>query len=125
MRNYEITLVVDASLTDEEAGQVLDKFKGIIEKGGSKIAFESSWGRRKLAYEINKKAHGIYTLLYTEASAETLKELEVQFGYDDKVLKHFVYRVEDLEIAHTKFEKLKAEPMMNVNLLSEAAQGGL
>ncbi len=116
---YEIVMVVDANLTDEESQTVLGKHKEIISNAGGEIKFESPWGRRRLGYEINKMKHGIYYLLWAEGDGDTIEEMERQFGYDDKVIKFFVVIVDDLEQAHSNFELLKAEPKKTANLVSE------
>lgn len=116
---YEIVMVVDAALTDEESQEVLSRHKEIISGAGGEIKFESTWGRRKLGYEINKMRHGIYYLLWAEGDGDSIEEMERQFGYDDKVIKYFVIIVDDLEKAHKDFEALKAEPKKNANMVSE------
>lgn len=116
---YEIVMVIDANLTDEESQGVLDKHKEIITNAGGEIRFESPWGRRRLGYEINKMKHGIYHLLWAEGDGDMIEEMERQFGYDDNVIKFFVVIVQDLEKAFNDFEALKAEPKKTANLVSE------
>ncbi len=118
--NFELIMVADAKLTDEESQGVFDKFKEIVKNQGGEVKFESGWGRRKLAYEIDKKRHGIYHLLYFEGNGELVDELERQFGYDDNIIKYFVIAVDDLEKAHTDFETLKTDPSKNATLVKEA-----
>ena len=117
--NFEVVLVADAKLTDEESQAVFDKFKELIKNGGGEVKFESEWGRRKLAYEINKKRHGIYRLLYIEGDGALIDELERQFGYDENIIKFFVIAVDDLEKAFNDFETLKADPGKTANLVKE------
>jgi len=100
---YEIVMVVDANLTDEESQAVLSKHKEIISNAGGEIKFESPWGRRRLGYEINKMKHGIYYLLWADGDGDTIEEMERQFGYDDNVIKFFVVIVDDLGKAHSSF----------------------
>ena len=125
MRGYESILIIDASLSEEEINNVTAKFRAIVENSTSELVYESTWGRRRLAYEINKKQYGVYQLFYIKGDVEALHELDRQAGYDEKVLKFFSVRADDLEVQHQQFETLKANPQLNVNLLSEDAQGGL
>ena len=118
--NFEVIIVADAKLTEEESQAVFNKFKGIVKDTGGEVKFETSWGRRKLAYEIDKKQYGIYHLLYIEGNGELIDNLERQFGYDDNVLKFFIVAVEDLKKAHDDFEALKADPLKNANLVKES-----
>ncbi len=118
--NFEIIMVADAKLTDEECQPVFEKFKELIKEGGGEVKFENSWGRRKLAYEIDKKQHGIYHLLYIEGDGELIDHLRRQFGYDENIIKYFVIAVDDLKKAHDDFESLKADPFKNANLVKES-----
>lgn len=118
--NFEIILVADAKLTDEESQPVFDKFRNLIKDGGGEVKFESSWGRRRLAYEIDKKTHGIYQLLFIEGNGELVDNLRRQFGYDDNILKYFIVAVDDLEKAQADFEALKADPSKNATLVKES-----
>jgi small subunit ribosomal protein S6 len=117
---FEVVVIVDAKLTDTESQAVFDKYKSIIENNRGKVMFESGWGRRRLAYEINKKKHGIYHVLYIEGDGEMISELERQFGYDENIIKYFVIAVGDLAKARSDFEALKADPYKNANLVKES-----
>ncbi len=118
--NFEIIMVADAKLTDEESQGVFGKFKEIVKNQGGEVKFESGWGRRKLAYEIDKKRHGIYQIMYIEGNGELIEELERQFGYDDNIIKFFVVAVDDLEKAKNDFEALKSDPSKNATLVRES-----
>jgi len=117
--NFEMILVTDGALTTEENETVVTKFKEIITKSGGTVADTASWGRRKLAYEMNKKKHGIYTLIYCTASGATIDEIQLQTGYDDQVLKAYVVSVKDLAQAKQSFEELLAEPKKTSKLITE------
>jgi small subunit ribosomal protein S6 len=116
---YEVTMVINAGLTDDESRTVLERHKEIIQKAGGVIKFESHWGRRRLAYEVKKQRFGIYCLLFMENDGDGIEEMERQFGYDDKVLKFFVVIVDDVEAAYKRFELLKQNPKRTANLISE------
>ncbi|MBU3916584.1 30S ribosomal protein S6 [bacterium] len=118
--NFEIIMVADANLTDEESQAVFDKFRKLIKNLNGEIKFENSWGRRRLAYEINKKQFGIFQLLYVKGNGALVEEVERQFGYDEKILKFFIMAVDDLEKEYNDFEALKADPNKNANLVKEA-----
>lgn len=119
-KKYEVILVANASQTDEESNQLFGNFKNIITNAGGSVKYESKWGRRRLAYEINKKKFGIYRLLFIEGDGAVIRELERQVSYNDNMLKHFVTTVEDLEKEYNDFEALKADPLKNAKLVDEA-----
>jgi small subunit ribosomal protein S6 len=123
MRKYELTVIVDASLTDQEAGEVFEKTAKLINEFGGEVKFEHLWGRRKLAYEIDKKHHGIYKLYFVEAPATFTSGLSKQFGYDDKVLKYMALTVDDLEVSYTSFKNLIENPSQTEELYQSSMEG--
>ena len=76
---------------------MLERYKGIVTAAGGKVHRVEDWGRRQLAYMIQKLAKAHYVCLNIEASNETLTELETGFRYNDAVLRH-------LTVAKTKGE---------------------
>ena len=118
-RKYEIVVIYKSGLTDEESKGEIDKTKQLIEKHGGKICQESSWGRRRLAYAVNKQSHGIYHLFWVEAGTEMVENIELQFGYDENVLKYLVVLEDDFEKSLQDFEALKNDPERTANLVTE------
>ena len=92
MTDYEILLLLDPDLPDEGQEQVVQRTRDLIEKGGGTVERHDVWGRRKLAYEIAKKADGSYHLLTFTAEPETLDELSRVLKIDEVVLRHLVTR---------------------------------
>lgn len=123
MRKYEITVIVDASLTDQEATVVFEKSENLMKSLGGEIKFEHLWGRRKLAYEIDKKHHGIFKLLFVEAPTTFNAELAKQFGYDDQVLKFMILTVNDLEASYNEFKALLEKPNKTEELYMSSMEG--
>lgn len=119
LRNYEVIMIASGDLTDDENKKAVDKFKELVENNGGKIATQTDWGRRKLAYEVNKQRYGIYNFYYMQANGEILEEMERQMGYDEQILKFFVTSVKDLNKAKADFEALKADPLKNAKLIND------
>ena len=94
MRHYEIVFLVHPDQSEQVPGMVDRYRKGIEEKGGQIHRLED-WGRRQLAYPINKihKAH--YVLMNIECGTEELEELESAFRFNDAVLRNLVMRRKD------------------------------
>lgn len=120
MKNYETILIVDAACTDEEAAEVINKFKELIKKEGGNVKLESPWGRRRLPYIIEKRTHGIYHVLFMEGNGDVIKAINKQVGYDDHAIKSFTTKVDDLQKSFDDFEALKADPLKNAKLITEA-----
>ena len=91
MRHYEIVFLVHPDQSEQVSAMVDRYRKGIEEKGGQIHRLED-WGRRQLAYPINKihKAH--YVLMNVEASNEAMEELTTTFRYNDAVIRNLVIR---------------------------------
>ena len=89
MRHYEIVFLVHPDQSDQVPA-MLKKYAGIISKDGGKIHREEDWGRRQLAYPINKihKAH--YILLNIECSLKVLDELSSNFKFNDAVIRNLI-----------------------------------
>lgn len=87
MRHYEIVLLVHPDQS-EQVPAMLERYKGLVTGAGGKVHRIEDWGRRQLAYMIDKLAKAHYVCLNIECSQETLTELETGFRYNDAVLRH-------------------------------------
>ena len=102
MRTYEVLFILSPQVTEEEATTLISDFKAIAEKNGATLKNEEAWGRRRLAYPIQKSNEGIYHLFVLE-SESSLSELDRRMKNVDRVLRHVIVRT-DLE--HKRAEKL-------------------
>jgi small subunit ribosomal protein S6 len=89
---YEILLLLDPELSEEKQTDIVGRVRTLVERGGGAVSRHEPWGRRKLAYPIEKKEEGIYHLLSFSASPETLDELTRVLKIDDDVLRHMATR---------------------------------
>ncbi len=89
MRHYEVVFLVHPDQS-EQVPAMLERYKGMIQTGGGVIHREEDWGRRQLAYPINKihKAH--YLMLNIECGQESLDELTTLFKFNDAIIRHMV-----------------------------------
>ena len=102
MRTYELIFVVDPRVSDEDVVALTQEYKSMITSGGAEITTEENWGRRKLAYTINKMTEGKYVMLgITSDNGKTaLPEVEHRMRQNDKVLRYLTVRTdEDLKRA--------------------------
>jgi small subunit ribosomal protein S6 len=88
LNDYESVFIIRPSLTEEEAGGLTDKIKGIIEKNGGQIVKVENWGKKKLAYEAKKEKKGIYVLLHFQGQGNLVAELERNFKIQDSIIKY-------------------------------------
>lgn len=92
MRKYETIFILHPSLDEEAVNTNIEKFKGVIENGGGTIENVDLWGRRKLAYEIEKVTEGYYTLINFTADTDLPKELDRLFRINDSVIRHIIVK---------------------------------
>lgn len=103
MRTYELMYVLDPRLSDEEADGVNDTVRKLVTGSGAAITREESWGRRKLAYPIEKQTEGRYMLFYlhAEKAFTGVPEVERRLEQNDKVLRYLTVRTDpDVKRAH-------------------------
>lgn len=95
MRKYESMFVLSPELTIDAVKEFVEKVKALIEKSGE-IESVEEWGKKKLAYTINKKyTEGYYVLMYFKAANEVLPELEHTFKVTESVIRHMILNKED------------------------------
>ena len=110
MRHYEVVFLVHPDQSDQVPGMV-ERYSGLIERGGGKVHRTEDWGRRQLAYPILKihKAH--YILMNIEVGSDVLAELESAFRFNDAVLRNMVVRRNEAITGNSKIyeEELKEQ----------------
>jgi small subunit ribosomal protein S6 len=87
MRHYELMVILDPELEDRTVAPSLDKFLTVITKDKGTVDNVDIWGRRRLAFEIKKKAEGIYAVVNFTAEPATAKELDRQLGLNESVMR--------------------------------------
>jgi small subunit ribosomal protein S6 len=87
MRHYEIVLLIHPDQS-EQVPAMLERYKGVVTAGGGKVHRVEDWGRRQMAYMIQKLAKTHYLCLNIECSKEVLAELETGFRFNDAVIRH-------------------------------------
>jgi small subunit ribosomal protein S6 len=92
LRTYEVMVILDPSLEERTVEPSLDKYLNVVRKDGGSVESVDVWGRRRLAYEINKQAEGIYAVVSLTAEPATVKELDRQLGLNESVLRTKVMR---------------------------------
>lgn len=94
-RNYEAMVIINSLMTEDQINAIIERLAGVLTTGGAVIKETSRWGRRKLAYEINKRSEGFYVIYYftLEANAELLQSFERACRYDENVLRYMVINV--------------------------------
>ena len=94
MRHYEMMIILDPSLEERTVQPSLEQFLKVITTAGGNVDKIDVWGRRRLAYEIEKKSEGIYTVIDLTAEPGTVKELDRQLNLNEAILRTKILRPE-------------------------------
>jgi len=108
MHQYELMVILDPEVDERTIAPSLEKFLNVITNDGGTIEKVDIWGRRRLAYEINKKAEGIYAVVNFTAAPASTTELDRQLKLSEAVMRTKVLRAEDA-IAMVAAEAVRVE----------------
>ena len=87
MRQYELMVILDPELDDRTVQPSLERFLKVVTTDGGSVDNVELWGKRRLAYDINKKSEGIYAVVNFTAESATAKELDRQLGLNESILR--------------------------------------
>lgn len=102
MRTYEVLFILSPQVAEEEATTLISDFKKVGESTGAKLTNEEAWGRRRLAYPIQKFNEGNYHLFVFESDG-SLAELDRRMKNSDRILRHMIVRT---DLDHKRADKL-------------------
>jgi small subunit ribosomal protein S6 len=92
MRPYEVMVIFDPDTEERSVQPTLEQYLTVITKGGGSVDNVDIWGRRRLAYEIQKKSEGIYAVINLTAQPDDVKELDRQFKINESIMRVKVIR---------------------------------
>lgn len=95
MRQYELMVILDPEVEERTVAPSLDKYLSVITTEGGTVDKVDIWGRRRLAFDIQKKSEGIYAVVDFTATSATAKELDRQLGLNEVVLRTKILRTGD------------------------------
>ena len=93
-RHYEVMVILDPSLEERTIGPSLDTFLNVVKRDGGSVEKVDIWGRRRLAYEIDKHSEGYYAVIDLQAKPAAVQELDRQLNLNESVLRTKVLRPE-------------------------------
>ncbi|HEY0003897.1 MAG TPA: 30S ribosomal protein S6 [Pyrinomonadaceae bacterium] len=121
-RTYEVMLIVDTGVPDDEVTRIADGLQQIITDQGGTVTKRENMGRRQLAYEIGHRTEGIYQLFEIEGSGREIAELERRMRVNDQIVRYITVRVDE---DRQRAEKFKAKRTRKAdNRSSRASAGG-
>ncbi len=108
MNQYETVFILTPVLSDVQMKETVEKFKGLLVNLGAEIVNEENWGLKKMAYAIEKKSTGFYSLLEFKADPTVVEKLEIGFRRDERVIRFLTVKLD-------KFAAQYAEKRRNKN----------
>jgi small subunit ribosomal protein S6 len=94
MRHYELMIILDSTIEERNVQPALDPFLKVVTGDGGKVDKVDIWGKRRLAYQIEKKSEGIYAVVDLTAEPATVLEMDRQLNLNEGVLRTKVMRPE-------------------------------
>ena len=94
MNKYETVFILTPVLSDDQMKETVEKFKKVLTDNGGNIENEENWGLRKLAYPIENKNTGFYTLIEFEGEPTIVEKLETAYRRDEKVIRFLTFRLD-------------------------------
>ena len=107
LKQYETVFIATPVLSDVQMKEAVAKYKGIITDNGGNIVYEEDWGLKKLAYPIQKKTTGFYTLIEFQAEPEFIAKFETQFKRDERILRFQTVSMDKHAIAYAERRRAK------------------
>ena len=95
MRHYEVMVILDPTLEERTIAPSLDAFLSVVKNDGGSVEKVDVWGRRRMSYEINKHAEGIYAVVDLQANPSAVQELDRQLNLNESVLRTKVLRPDE------------------------------
>ena len=94
-RHYEVMVILDPTLEERTIAPSLDAFLNVVKQDGGTVEKVDVWGRRRMSFEINKHAEGIYAVVDLRANPAAVQELDRQLNLSESVLRTKVLRPEE------------------------------
>ncbi len=116
LNHYETVFILTPVLSDAQMKEAVEKFKKTLTDSGATITNEENWGLRKLAYPIQKKSTGFYTLLQFDAETTVVDTLETNYRRDERVLRFLTFRLDKYAYEYAEKRKgLKSKETVKEN----------
>ena len=120
---YETVFILTPVLSDAQMKEAVEKFSKVLNDNGATIVNTEEWGLRKLAYPIQKKSTGFYTLIEFEADPQTIKKLEIAYRRDERVIRFLTFRQDKYAAEYAaKRRSLKANANQTAAPAAEAKE---
>ena len=114
LKQYETVFIMTPVLSDEQMKETVEKYQKFLVSKGAEIVHEDHWGLRKLAYPIQKKSTGFYHLIEFKADATMIKEWEVTFKRDERILRFLTVVFDKHMLAYSEKKRARSKAAKEV-----------
>ena len=122
MNKYETVFILTPVLSDDQMKETVEKFKKVLTDNGATIENEENWGLRKLAYPIENKNTGFYTLIEFEGEPTIVNKLETAFRRDEKVIRFLTFRLDKYAAEYAIKRRAVRQAKLEERAAQEAAE---
>ena len=122
MNKYETVFILTPVLSDDQMKETVEKFKKVLTDNGGPIENEENWGLRKLAYPIENKNTGFYTLVEFEGEPTIVAKLETAFRRDEKVIRFLTFRLDKYAAEYAIKRRAVRQAKLEERAAQEAAE---
>ena len=122
MNKYETVFILTPVLSDDQMKETVEKFKKVLTDNGGNIENEENWGLRKLAYPIENKNTGFYTLIEFEGEPTIVGKLETAFRRDEKVIRFLTFRLDKYAAEYAIKRRAVRQAKLEERAAQEAAE---
>ncbi len=99
---YETVFIVTPVLSEAQVKEAVKKFRAILTDNGAEIVMEEDWGLKKLAYPIQNKTTGFYTLFEFKAPAKLIEKLEIEYRRDERIVRFLTFKMDKYAVAYSE-----------------------
>lgn len=122
-RQYELVYIVSPEATDEQVSDLHTQIEALIKRFDAELVKTENWGRRKLAYPIQRHKEGTYVLEVINGTGDLIKEIDRRLRVTEQVVRHLVVRVDE-ELKAAERARSRRKTPVGVGRSAEAQAGG-
>jgi small subunit ribosomal protein S6 len=121
LRTYETIIVIDSLLKPEEIDSIITKYERFISANGGKVESLDRWGKRRLAYEINKRQYGFYVLIRFQGPSAMIKQLDREYRLNESLLRTKVIKLDEKALSLLTVQSVQTANVEAIPVLAETA----
>ena len=102
LKQYETVFIATPVLSDAQMKEAVEKYTDLIKANGGEVVYQEDWGLKQLAYPIQKKTSGFYTLIEFKADTQFIDTLETQYRRDERIIRFLTFAMDKHAVAYAE-----------------------